>query len=138
VLSSTPSRWDATLPNRRKLTTHQKAVLIQVLRVFPDERVSVCYSPFASDGQTYAQDFFSVFKAIGWDVNEPTPAEARLAQASGLALIADTAQLPPCGEAFRDALRIYGIEVETQCAGTGNKGASGFVLLVGQGPDFLD
>jgi len=51
-------------PTQRKLTTHQKAVLVQVLRTFPDERVRICYSPSATDGRTYAEDFVSVFRAI--------------------------------------------------------------------------
>ena len=120
------------MSNRRKLTTHQKAVLIQVLRAFPDERVSVCYSTSVSDGRAYAQDFLSVFKAIGWKVNGPEPTEARMEEASGLALLVDAAELPPCAEAFRDALRIYGIELKTQCAEAQNEAESGFVLLVGQ------
>ena len=48
----------------RKLTTHQKAVLIQVLRTFPDERVEIRYAPEADDALGYAQDFLAVFKAI--------------------------------------------------------------------------
>jgi hypothetical protein len=119
-------------PNHRKLTTHQKAVLIQVLRAFPNERVCICYSPSASDGHTYAQDFLSVFRAIGWDVDGPEAADAPMGESSGLALIANEAGLPPCAEALRDALRIYGIEVETQCARSGNVGAGGFVLRVGR------
>lgn len=119
------------LSNRRKLTTHQKAVLIQVLRAFPDERVSVWYSPSASDGHVYAQDFVSVFKAIGWEVNGPEPTEGRT-EASALALVVNAAELPPCAEAFRDALRIYGIELETRSAEARNEGGNGFLLLVGQ------
>jgi len=53
----------------RKLTTHQKAVLIQVLRTFPDERVEIRYAPEADDALWYEQDFLSIFKAIGWDVS---------------------------------------------------------------------
>jgi hypothetical protein len=51
-----------------------EAVLIQVLRTFPDERVSICYAPSASDGRSYAEDFLCVFKAIGWDVDGPETA----------------------------------------------------------------
>jgi hypothetical protein len=57
--------------NARKLTTHQKAVLIQMLRTFPDERVEIRYAPEADDALWYAQDFLSIFKAIGWDVTGP-------------------------------------------------------------------
>jgi hypothetical protein len=114
------------------LTTHQKAVLIQVLRAFPDERVSVCYSISATDGPTYAQDFSLVFKAIGWDVEGPEAADASTGESTGLALIVNGTALPPCVEALRDALRIYGIEAETQRAGSGNAGDKGFVLRVGR------
>src|ERR1700732_3621890 len=60
--------------NARKLTTHQKAVLIQVLRTFPDERVEIRYAPEAEDALWYAQDFLSILKAIGWGVTGPGPA----------------------------------------------------------------
>lgn len=100
---------------RRKLTTHQKAVLVQILRTFPDERVHIVYSPSASDGRAYAEDFLSVFKAIGWDVSGPDAtdesfASPSLAPSPELILVANDAQMPPCAEALRDALRIYSIE----------------------------
>lgn len=119
-------------PKRRRLTTHQKAVLVQVLRTFPDERVGICYSASASDAHTYAQDFLSVFRAIGWDVDGPEAADSATEESCGLALIENEAGLPPCAEAFRDALRIYGIEVETQRPGTRIAGAGRFVLRVGR------
>jgi hypothetical protein len=119
--------------NDRKLTTHQKAVLIQVLRTFPDERVSIRYSPSAADGHAYAQDFLSVFRAIGWEVDDPEGADEPTGTPPGLALIVNQAGLPPCAEALRDALRIYGIEVETRCAGSGNLKIRRFVLRIGPG-----
>jgi hypothetical protein len=118
--------------NQRRLTTHQKAVLIQVLRTFPDERVGICYSASASDAHAYAHDFLSVFRAIGWDVDGPEAADAPVEEFCGLALIGNEAGLPPCAEALRDALRIYGIEVKTQCPGTRNVAAGRFVLRVGR------
>ena len=45
----------------RRLTTHQQAVLIQVLLAFPDETVSVRYWPPASDALNYANDFSTIF-----------------------------------------------------------------------------
>ncbi|MFY9731525.1 MAG: hypothetical protein WB723_08795 [Candidatus Acidiferrales bacterium] len=99
--------------NARKLTTHQKAVLIQVLRTFPNERVEIRYAPDAHDAHSYAQDFMAVFKAIGWDVTGPE-AEAP-GNRSALVLLVRNAKLPACAEALRDALRIYEIAVETQC-----------------------
>jgi hypothetical protein len=63
-------------PTPRKLTTHQKAVLIQVLLAFPDQQVGVCYDPSATDALSYAEDFLTVFKVIGWKVNEGAPFEA--------------------------------------------------------------
>jgi hypothetical protein len=115
--------------NSRKLTTHQKAVLIQVLRTFPDERVEIRYAPNADDGLSYAQDFMAVFKAIGWDVSGPEAEGSRNRPA--LALLVHDAKLPACAEALRDALRIYDIAVETQC-GPGSP-AHTFTLWVGAG-----
>ncbi len=57
----------------RKLTTYQKAVLIQVLRIFPNERVEIRYALNDDDALAYAQDFLAVFKAILWDVEGPQP-----------------------------------------------------------------
>jgi hypothetical protein len=62
-------------PIPRKLTTHQQAVLIQVLLAFPEQEVGVYYCASASDALGYAQDFLTVFKAIGWKVNEGAPSE---------------------------------------------------------------
>jgi hypothetical protein len=115
--------------NARKLTTHQKAVLIQVLRTFPDERVEIRYAPDADDALSYAQDFLSIFKAIGWDVSGP---EADgVGSDSALALLVRDAKLPACVEALRDALRIYEIAVETQC--NAGSPAYTFTLWVGAG-----
>jgi len=113
--------------NARKLTTHQKAVLIQVLRTFPDESVEVRYTADGEDALAYAQDFVAVFKAIGWNVTGPE-AEG-VGNRSALALLVHDAKLPACVEALRDALRIYEIGVETQC-GAGNA-AHTFTLWVG-------
>ncbi|HXM96244.1 MAG TPA: hypothetical protein VOA64_18645 [Candidatus Dormibacteraeota bacterium] len=94
----------------RKLTTHQKAVLIQVLLAFPDQKVSVCYS---RDTLDCAQDFVTIFKAIGWDVNDSVSSEAASEHCAGLSLIVGAnSKLPPSVEALRDALRIYEIEAE--------------------------
>jgi hypothetical protein len=57
-------------PTPRRLTTHQKAVLIQVLLSFPDQHVGICYDPSASDALDFAQDFLTIFKVIGWKVKE--------------------------------------------------------------------
>ena len=115
--------------NARKLTTHQKAVLIQVLRTFPDERVEIRYGSDADDALSYAQDFMAVFKAIGWDVSGPE-AEAP-GNRPALVLLVRDAKLPACAEALRDALRIYETSVETQC-GAGSP-AHTFTLWVGAG-----
>lgn len=100
----------------RKLTTHRKAVLIQGLLTFPDQQVGVWYSPTATDAFAYAQDFLTIFKSIGWTVNDAEPAEIVTAQSTGLALIVSRGgSLPPSAEALRDTLRIYAIEVNTVC-----------------------
>ena len=119
-------------PTPRRLTTHQKAVLIQVLRTFRDQRVSVCYHPAASDALSYAQDFVSVFKAIGWTVTNDGPSGALNAQSMGLAfLVSVQDSLPPSAEALRDSLRIYGIEVPTLCDPTCDIGPGAFILAIG-------
>ena len=56
-------------PGARKLSTHQQAVLIQILLNFPDEPVGVCCltsANGASEAAAYAEDFLTVFKAINW------------------------------------------------------------------------
>ena len=124
-------------PTPRKLTTHQKAVLIQVLLAFPDQQVGVCYYPSASDALGYAQDFLTVFKVIGWKVNDGEPSETLNGQSTGLAFVIDgQGSLPPSAEALRDALRIYGIEVATFCDPTCNMRSGGFILAIG--PQLID
>jgi hypothetical protein len=116
----------------RRLTTHQQAVLIQVLLAFPDQQVGVCYYPSASDALGYAQDFLTVFKVIGWNVDDGAPLETLNGQSTGLAfLVSAEGSLPPSAEALRDALRIYGIEVATFCDPTRTMRSGGFVLAIG-------
>jgi hypothetical protein len=117
-------------PIPRRLTTHQKAVLIQVLLSFPDQRVGVRYCPSASDALDYAQDFLTIFKVLRWTVNQSAPS-ALTGRSTGLAfVIAEPDGLPPSAEALRDALRIYGIEVETICDPTCNMMSASFILSV--------
>jgi hypothetical protein len=121
-------------PTPRKLTTHQQAVLIQVLLTFPEQQVDVWFSPSANDALTYAQDFLTIFKAIGWRVTEPESRDLPGSQTAGLALVAsEEGSLPASAEALRDALRVYGIEAETFCDGGCNIVAGSFVLAVGSG-----
>jgi hypothetical protein len=119
-------------PTPRKLTTLQKAVLIRVLRVFPNQEVGICYHPSASDSLGYAQDFLTVFKAIGWNVDEGAPFEAANSQSTGLTfLVREQSNLPPGAEALRDTLRIYAIEVATFCDPTCKAKPGGFILEIG-------
>jgi hypothetical protein len=129
-MSTTMSK-DGTLKTQRRLTTHQKAVLVQVLRTFPDERVRICYSPSAHDARSYAEDFVSVFRAIGWRVDGPDTSDESTA-ASALALVSSEMGLPPCAEALRDALRIYKIEVQVDCSAFEREEAASFLLRVGR------
>jgi hypothetical protein len=116
----------------RKLTTHQKAVLIQVLLVFPVQQVGVCCSPAAADALAYAQDFLTIFKAIGWAVKEEEWVEIVTDQSASLTLIVSRENtLPPSAQALRDALRIYEIEVETFCDSDRNIASGSFVLAIG-------
>jgi hypothetical protein len=61
--------WPCRL-QREKLTTHQQAVLIQVLLAFPGQRVGIQTSPSAVDAAAYAQNFLAIFKACGWNVDQ--------------------------------------------------------------------
>jgi hypothetical protein len=120
-------------PSARRLTTHQKAVLIQVLLTFPEQQVRVCYDP-ASDTRDYAQDFSTIFKVIGWDVSEGALAATWKGQCDDLAIVVSALDsLPPGAEALRDALRIYGIEVATICDPAYRMKAAGFILAVAGG-----
>jgi hypothetical protein len=115
----------------RKLTTHQKAVLIQVLLAFPEQAVAIQYVPSAADSPSYAQDFLTIFKAVGWTVGDAEPTQRFSKQAAGLALIvSEDHRLPPGAEAFRDALRIYGIEMEMICDPGAKIAENSFVLSI--------
>ncbi|MFZ0883741.1 MAG: hypothetical protein WAN14_10115 [Candidatus Acidiferrales bacterium] len=116
----------------RRLSTHQKAVLIQVLLTFPAQRVDVCYQRGASDAFDYAQDFLTIFKVIGWDAQEGAPRENWNGGTAGLSVVVAAADgLPVGAEALRDALRIYGIEVATVCDPACGMSTGGFILNVG-------
>jgi hypothetical protein len=114
----------------RRLTTHQQAVLIQVLLVFPDETVSVRYLLSANDAVHYAEDFSTIFKAINWTVVSAEPAEDLPYSSSGLTIVVREEKLPPSAEALRDALRIYGIEAPVARDQSNLCGSSTFVLAV--------
>lgn len=119
-------------PIPRKLTTDQKAVLIQVLLAFPDQQVGVTYHPLASDARDYAQDFLTVFTVIGWKVNAGAPSESLNRQSSGLAFVVnEEGSLPPSAEALRDALRVFGVEVATVSDPAYRTAPGGFILSVG-------
>jgi hypothetical protein len=120
-------------PSARRLSTHQKAVLIQVLLTFPEQQVRVCYDP-DSDTRDYAQDFLTIFKVIGWDTREGTLAATWKGQFDDLGIVVgDLDSFLPGAEALRDALRIYGIEVATICDPACAMKAGGFILAVGGG-----
>jgi hypothetical protein len=119
-------------PIPRKLTTDQKAVLIQVLLAFPDQQVGVTYHPLASDARDYAQDFLTLFTVIGWKVNAGAPSESLNRQSSGLAfVVSKEGGLPPSAEALRDALRVFGVEVVTISDPDYGAAPGGFILSVG-------
>ena len=114
----------------RRLTTHQQAVLIQVLLAFPDEAVSLRYWPPASDALNYADDFSTIFKAVNWTVVSAEPAEDLPHSSSGLTIVVREEKLPPSAEALRDALRIYGIETQVARDESNLCGSSNFALVV--------
>lgn len=115
----------------RKLTTHQQAVLIQILLVFPEQEVRVCYRPDVGDARTYAENFVAVFKAVGWKIDEVEPAPDGLRDANGLALlVSEEKKIPHAALALRDALLIYHIEADFLCHPESVKSGS-FALVIG-------
>jgi hypothetical protein len=114
----------------RKLSTHQQAVLIQVLLAFPDERVGVCYLSSAGDAQGYAEDFLIIFKAISWSPDDMGAVDVIPMVASGLAVLVKGDEAPASSEALRDALRIYRIEAEILKGRAEICGTRNFVLAV--------
>jgi hypothetical protein len=114
----------------RRLTTHQQAVLIQVLLAFPEETVAVLYLNSASDALNYANDFSTIFKAVNWNVVPAEPAEVLPHSSSGLTIVVREEKLPPSAEALRDALRIYRIEAQVARDESNLCGSSNFVLAV--------
>lgn len=124
---------EAPAPSR-KLTTHQQAVLIQVLLAFPEQKVGIEHCD-AGDAASYARDFLTIFNAVRWDVAELGLARVPSAHADGLAIVVNAMQKVPAGaEALRDALRIYGIEVETVRDSAREIVAGGFIFSVGAHP----
>jgi len=125
----------ATQAPTRKLTTHQQAVLIQVLLAFPEQRVEIQTSPAAGDAPAYAQNFLAIFKACGWNVDEGGPARLSGAETQGLVIVvSEDHHLPAGAEALRDALRIYQVEVGTACEPAANIGRGAFVFRIGTHP----
>lgn len=114
----------------RRLSTHQKAVLIQVLLAFPDETVAVRYLSSAHDAFNYADDFSTIFRAINWTVAPAEPAEDLPYSSGGLAIVVRKGKLPASAEALRDALRIYGIEAQVVNDSSSICGSSNFALAV--------
>ncbi len=121
----------ATQALPRKLSTHQKAVLIQVLRVFTEQEVRVCYRPDVADAQALAEDFLVVFKAVGWEAREVEPAPDGVRDAKGLALLVRKEdETPHAALALRDALLIYHLEAHFLCD-PGSVKPGSFALIIG-------
>lgn len=116
----------------RKLTVDQEAVLIRVLLAFQDQQVCVCYAPTITDALAFAQAFLTIFKAVGWTVNDTPSKELVSGQSAGLALVVSRRDsLSPSAQALRDALRICGIEVEILCDSDRCGAPNTFLLAVG-------
>ncbi|HXT77145.1 MAG TPA: hypothetical protein VN780_12705 [Candidatus Eisenbacteria bacterium] len=119
----------------RKLTTHQQAVLIQVLLAFPEQRVAIQTSPSAGDAAAYAQNFLAIFKACGWNVDPDAQGTVSGVETPGLAIVVqEDHHLPASAEALRDALRIYQMEVGTVCEPASTIDPGAFVLRIGAQP----
>ena len=119
----------------RRLTTHQQAVLIQVLLAFPEQRVGIQTSSSATDAGGYAENFLAIFKACGWNIDSGAAHSISGVESPGLAIVVrDDHRLPPGAEALRDALRIYQVEVGTVCEPESKIDAGAFILRVGADP----
>jgi len=119
----------------RRLTTHQQAVLIQVLLAFPEQRVEIQTSSSATDAASYAQNFLAIFKACGWSVDSDAPRTVASMESPGLAIVVrEDHRMPAGAEALRDALRIYHVEVGTVCEPDANADSGGFILRIGTDP----
>jgi hypothetical protein len=119
----------------RRLTTHQQAVLIQVLLAFPEQRVGIQTSSSATDAGGYAENFLAIFKACGWNVDPDSPGSVSGAESAGLAIVVREDHRVPAGaEALRDALRIYHVEVGTVCEPDGGIDPGAFILRIGTDP----
>ncbi len=114
----------------RRLTTHQKQVLIQVLLAFPGQRVALEYAEGSADAADYALDFLAIFRALNWDVEGPRQLEPAPLHEPCLKLIAARPHLAGCAEGLRDALRVYGIEVELVSDQDGRMREGGFLFSV--------
>jgi hypothetical protein len=115
----------------RKLTTHQKAILIKALTMFPEQKASIFYSPPSSDAQSYARDFLTIFKAVGWTVTDPEPTEIAGAESADLALIVSAEASPPAAvEALHDTLQIFGMNAEVSRDSNHKIAPGGFILAI--------
>jgi hypothetical protein len=125
----------ATQTPARKLTTHQQAVLIQVLLAFPEQRVEVQTSTSSGDAPGYAQNFLAIFKACGWNVDDGGVASVSGVETHGLVIVvSEDHRLPAGAEALRDALRIYQVEAGIVCDPSANIGPGSFVFRIGAHP----
>jgi hypothetical protein len=121
----------APSPSRR-LSTHQKAVLIQVLNAFPEQDVGVWASPEVADANDYAEDFVTIFRAIGWNVTRPDITGVLNGNVAGLAVLSNSEEgLTGCAQALRDALRIYNLEVASPSVLSSSIPPGSFVFAVG-------
>jgi len=119
----------------RRLTTHQQAVLIQVLLAFPEQHVGIQTSSSATDAGGYAQNFLAIFKACGWNIDPDAPRSVAGVESPGLAIVVqEDHRLPAGAEALRDALRIYHVEVGTVCEPNGKIDPGAFILRIGTDP----
>jgi len=125
----------ATQAPARKLTTHQQAVLIQVLLAFPEQRVGIQTSPADGDAVAYAQNFLAIFKACGWNVEEKGPTPVDGAEPQGLVIVvSEDHRLPAAADALRDALRIYQIDANTVREPDAKIPPGAFVFRIGSHP----
>jgi hypothetical protein len=57
----------ATLTQQRRLTANERDMLIDTLRPFAGQKVSIAAIDGTDDDKVYATDFVEVFEAAGWD-----------------------------------------------------------------------
>jgi len=99
--------------------------------MFPEQHAGIFFSPMSSDAQAYAQEFLTIFTAVGWTVTDPEPTEIAPVQSASLAVIVSAEASPPAAaEALHDTLQIFGMNAEVSRDSNHKIAPGGFILAI--------